>query len=183
MTPVESENARHMALAGYLRGKAESSAPARPALRFSLDATTLEDARAWARHAHVHCEEPRVGLIRCANVESVALGLEPAQGPIDELELEFDGGGLLVNVTTFRTHLAPDVASREAHAIVSFLAQQLGPANASGGDFGAATFGAPSALSISSMTYRYADYVADVTGMNAPSGGATIREHYMSAKD
>jgi hypothetical protein len=182
MTPVESENARRMALAVYRGGHAES-ARARPALGFTLDATTLDDVRAWEQRMHVDCEDLRVDLIHCAAVRPDAFGLPATQGTVDELALEFDRGGRLVNVTTFRMHRTPDVASEQAHAIVSSLAQRLGPAGVRAGDFKAASFVAPSAASISTVMYRYRDYVAEVTGMNAPSGGASIREHYMSAND
>jgi hypothetical protein len=183
MTLIESENARRMALAGYRGDRAEANAPTRPALVFSLDSTTVDDARSWARRVLARCEEPRVGLIRCANVGPDALGLAPAQGVVGELALEFDLRGHLVNMTTFRTRLTPEVASQEALGVVSSLARQLGPAAARAGDFAPSTFGAPPELSISLVTYRYADYIAEVTGINAPSEGPTIREHYMSAKD
>jgi hypothetical protein len=180
MTPALAERARQMGL-GADRG--DVSAPSRPALGFALDSTTLPDARAWARREHVDCEDSRPGLMKCDGVRPEALGLPATQGTLDELALEFDPRGRLVNMTTFRTHLSPAVASTEAHAIVASLAEKLGPAGARAGDFDASTLGASPAGSISTVRYRFGDYVADVTAMNAPSSGPSIREHYMSARD
>jgi hypothetical protein len=180
MTPAVAERARQMAL-GADRG--EPSAPSRPALGFALDSTTREDARTWAHREHVDCEDSRPGLMKCTGVRAEVLGLPATQGKVDELSLEFDPHDRLVNMTTFRTNLSPAVASTEAHAIVASLAEKLGPAEKRAGDFEASSLGAPAAGSISTVRYRFGDYVADVTAMNAPSSGPSIREHYMSARD
>jgi hypothetical protein len=180
MTPAVAEHARHMALGV---GRATAEAPARPALGFALDATTREEARAWARRQHVDCEDTRPGLMTCKGARPEDLGLPPAQGRIDELALEFDPADRLVNMTTLRTHLTPASASAEARAIVGSLAETLGPADRRAGDFTPARLGARPVGSISTVQYRFTDYVADVTAMNAPSSGPSIREHYMSARD
>ena len=119
----------------------------------------------------------------CKDARPEDLGLPAAQGRIDELALEFDPRGRLVNMTTLRTHLTPVSASTEARAIVASLTETLGPAEQHAGDFAASTLGAAPAGSISTVRYRFTDYVADVTAMNAPSSGPSIREHYMSARD
>jgi len=178
MTPAVAERARRMALA---TDRAALSAPARPALSFALDTSTLDEARAWARRSRIECEDPRPGLMTCARVVPEAVGLPPTGGRIDELALEFDPHERLVNMTTLRTHLTPAVASAEARAIVASLAEKLGPAEQRAGDFAAPSLGVPAAGSISTVRYRFVDYVADVTAMNAPSSGPSIREHYMSA--
>lgn len=180
MTPVQAERARHMALG---EDRATTSAPARPALGFALDSTTLGDARAWAHRQDVDCDDARPGLMKCVAVRPEALGLPATQGRIDELSLEFDPNDRLVNMTTFRSHLTPAVASTEAHAIVASLAGTLGPAATRAGDFEASSFGAAKAGSLSAVAYRFGDYVADVTAMDAPSSGPSIREHYMSARN
>ncbi len=180
MTAAQADRARHMALGA---DRPVASAPARPALAFALDSTTLDDARRWARRERVDCEDSRPGVLHCNAVRAAALGLPATQGSVDELALEFDPQDRLVNMTTFRTHLRPAVASTEAHAIIASLAEKLGPAERSAGDFEASSLGGPPAGSISTVTYRFGDYVADVTAMNAPSSGPSIREHYMSARD
>jgi hypothetical protein len=180
MTAAQAENARHMALSSN-RGLVE--APARPALGFVLDSTSVANVRDWARREHVDCDDPRPGLLKCSDVSPVALGLPAADGIIDELALEFNAQGRLVNTTTFRSHLNAAQAASEAHSIVASLTERLGPAERQAGDFDSAHLSASGAGSISAIMYRYNDYVADVTAMNAPSGGPSIREHYMSAKD
>jgi hypothetical protein len=180
MTVVEAENARHM---GLRSNRGETPAPARPALGFDLDSTTLAQARDWARREHLDCDDPRPGLLKCAGVRPAALGLPDADGTVDELALEFNAQGRLVNTTTFRTRLNAGAAASEARAIVSALAEKLGPAQRQVGAFDAAHFAAPGARSISTVTYRYSDYLADVIAINAPSGGPSIREQYISAKD
>jgi hypothetical protein len=180
MTPALAERARRMALSA---DRVAVSAPARPALGFALDSTTLSQVRVWADREHVECDAPRSGLMKCAGVEPQVLGLPAAYGRVDELTLEFDPRDRLVNMTTFRTHLTPAAASAQARAIVAALADRLGPAERSAGDFEKASLGGPPARSISTVRYRYDDYVADVTAMNAPSSGPSIREHYMSARD
>lgn len=180
MTAIEAENARHMALAS---NPGHEAAPARPALGFALDSTSVANVRDWARREHVDCDDARPGLLKCSEVSPVALGLPAENGSIDELELEFSDQGRLVNMTTFRSHLNPAQAATEAHSIVSSLIEKLGPAGRKAGAFDPAHLSVSGAESISAVTYRYNDYVADVTAMNTPSGGPSIREHYMSAKD
>jgi hypothetical protein len=204
MTTVEMERARHIALAGErdialagerdiaLAGERDialagerpaASAPARPAVGFTLDTTTLADVHAWAARTHADCDEPHAGLVKCTHVAAAALGLDPAEGAIDELALAFDVQGHLVNETTYRAHLAPAVASRTAQGIVASLATKLGPAPTRAGSFDAADLSKPTAQSISTVSYRFADYVADVSSMSIGSSGSIVREHYMSARD
>jgi hypothetical protein len=188
MTPVEAEAARHLALKEDLEAREDLAArdvlaPSRPALGFALDATTLDEARAWARRASIACDDVRPGLLRCERVPPQALGRPLETGSADELELEFDDRSRLVNLTTVRSHLSPAAASEEGRAIVASLGDALGPAVGTAGDFATVRFAQSATTSISTVRYRYRDYVADVTGMNAPSGGPSIREHYMSARD
>jgi len=178
MTAVESEAARHRSL--EVSGAGAALAPARPALGFRLDATTAADVHAWAARERVDCEDTRPGLVECKDVAAAALGA-PGLGAVAELALAFDTAGKLVNMTTFRTGLDARSASASASAIVASLEGQLGPAPRHAGSFDAAHLAQPGARSIAAVAYRYSDYVADVEAMNAPSGGPTIREHYMSA--
>jgi hypothetical protein len=181
MTPKEMENARHIALADEHR--APLAAPARPSVGFQLDTTSLAEVHAWADMHKVECEDKHAGLVICTRVRPGSVGLPQSEGVIDELALGFNERNLLVNETTLRTHLTAPVAERTARAIVDSLAFRLGPAGKSAGDFGAQTLSGPAAASISAVSYRYADYVADVSAMNSPHSGLLIREHYMSAND
>jgi hypothetical protein len=180
ITPEVAERARRLALATE---PAALSAPARPALGFALDRSTHDEVRAWARRQRVECDDARPGLMKCARVAPEAIGSSANGATIDELALEFDPNERLVNMTTFRTHMTPAAASARARAIVAWLSQTLGPAELRAGDFAESSLRGPAEASISTARYRFDDYVADVTAMNAPGSGPSIREHYMSAKD
>src|SRR5580700_2708459 len=171
MTPREMEHARHIALEDE---RAPLAAPVRPSVGFALDTTSLAEVHAWADRAKVGCEDKHPGLVLCTNVQPASVGLPAAEGVIDELALGFNERNLLVNETTMRMHLTPEGAERTAHAIVGALRGKLG-AGKSLGDFGARHLSGPTAESIATVTYRYADYVADVSAMNSPHSGLLIR--------
>jgi hypothetical protein len=84
MTPVESESARRMALSA-IPATVSVPAPARPALGFSLDTTSPEDVRAWAKRERVDCKEAREGLIKCPDVRPEALGLSLVEGKTNKI--------------------------------------------------------------------------------------------------
>jgi hypothetical protein len=178
MTPVEMDRARHVA-AGAERGT--NLAPARPALAFTLDVTTRAAVQAWADGARVSCDDVHAGLVKCTDVPKGAMG--PRAPAIDELALGFDAGGHLVNVTTLRQHLTPSAAADAARGIDDALRAKLGPSTVATGGFDAAHLAQPGAYSTATATYRFADYVADVSAMNLGSSGTWVREHYMSARD
>ena len=179
MTAAQADVARHLALAV---GRESASAPARPALGFVLDATTLADARRWKSDHHLACKEPREGLLQCADVPAQALGLSPAGGAVTDLELEFGPQGRLVNATTLRSRLTAQAASTAAGGIAASLGKSLGAPTRSTGSFDADHLARPIAESIATLSYHYADYVADVTAMRLATGVA-VREQYMSARD
>jgi hypothetical protein len=179
LTVAQAENGRHLGLRAL---KGNGVAPVRPALAFTLDVTTLAEARAWASSRHVECEEPREGLLHCPQVTPIALGLPTSEGPA-ELALGFDLGGRLVDVTTFRSQLPVEAASRAATEIASSLVAALGDAPTATGSFDVEHLSRPSAWSIATRSYRFGDYVAGLTAMRAPSGGFAVREQYLSARD
>jgi hypothetical protein len=82
------------------------NAPARPALGFQLDTTTLADVHAWASQAHVDCSDIREGVVKCTEVSPSALS-RASEGRIDELVFAFNPQSHLVNVTALRSHLKP----------------------------------------------------------------------------
>ena len=179
LTVAQAENSRHLALREL---KGTGVAPVRPALGFTLDVTTLAEARAWASSRHVRCEEPREALLRCAQVMPDALGLPSCQGPA-ELSLGFDTRGLLVDVATFRAQLPVETASRAATDIAGSLVATLGPSQTAVGSFDVDHLSRPGAWSIATRSYRYGDYVAGLTAMRLPSGGFAVREQYLSARE
>jgi hypothetical protein len=180
MTSVEMDSARRVAVAS---DRATEAASTRPALGFTLDTTSESDVRAWAAREHASCEDVHPGLMKCADVPARALGRAEVEGTIDELALGFDRRGRLVNLTTLRSHLSPDQASRSAKDIATSLYGSLGVATRSAGSFTTEHLQKPGAASLGSLSYRYRDYVADVTALNLPSEGLALREHYMSAND
>jgi hypothetical protein len=179
MTAAQADAARRMALA---RPRRASMAPARPALGFALDATTVAEARRWAALHRLACDEPREGLVRCARVPAQLLGLRAGASPVADLALEFDPGGHLVTATTFRSGLSAGEAAATASRIAASLGEALGDATARTGTFDPAHLARSPADSIATLAYHYADYVADVTAMRLASGVA-VREQYMSARD
>jgi hypothetical protein len=180
MTPAQLDHARHMALAGR---RGTTDAPARPALVFALDSTTLADVHSWAARERVDCDDVRAGLVTCTDVVARAVGRDDGAGTIDELALGFDAHGHLVNVTTLRSGLEPDAAARAGGGIVSSLEASLGAPDRKAGDFVTAHLAQAGAASLATRSYRYGDYVADVTAVRVPRSGLALREHYMSATD
>ena len=180
LTPAQMETARHWAVASR---KGEDVAPARPALGFTLDVTSEKDVHRWAIGAGVHCEDIRAALVVCKNVPPQAVGRPAGDAPVDELALGFNLRGQLVNVTTMRAHLGAREASSVSNGIASGLRAALGPATHSAGSMAAASLGAPGALGMATLSYRFGDYLAEVAAMNLPSSGLSVREHYLSARD
>ena len=133
MTPAVAERARRM---GLSVDPAAVPAPARPALGFALDSTTLPDVRAWADRAHVACDAPRPGLLKCTDVEPQVLGAPAVDGRVDELTLEFDPRDRLVIHRLFGTH-------HDDGVVVTRIRQSLGvEIDAHLHDFIAVMFGA-----------------------------------------
>jgi hypothetical protein len=173
MTPANRDQARRLAAAG--QGDAHR-APSRPAFGFLLDRTTLDEVRAWAQRARLECDDARANVVTCAHVPA-------STGIVDELTMAFDASGRLVNVTTYRTHLDAEAGAAMARSIAASLASELGPPTRSAGPFGGAELATPGVAGLSTISYRFADYIADVTVMNLAHTGVSLREHYMSAAD
>ncbi len=180
MTPAQMDTARALAAAG---NRGARSAPVRPALGFTLDATTLAEVHTWAARERVACEDARAGFITCSHVAPQALGRPAVDGAIDELDLGFDVHGHLVNVTTLRSHMKSDDAASTARDVATWLSGELGPADRANGAFDAGRLSIAGADSLAAVGYRYKDYFADVIAMNLPASGASVREHYMSANN
>ena len=172
----EIEDARRIALRS-LRG--ESRAPARPALGFELERTTLDEVRGWTRARALACDLSREStLLVCSRVPVNALGSDALQA-IDELAFVFRlRDRRLVNVTTLTTGVSPQSAADSFAAIADALASSLGAAEASRvpsqpWDGTRPVF----------VRYRYVDYIADVSAMQLPGRGIVMREQYMSASE
>jgi hypothetical protein len=173
VTPEQVEQAQTRALR-TLRGA--EPAPDRPALGFSFTATTIDHVRAWARDHHVACEVSRKdSLLKCDAVPASALN-PGADGTFDEVAFGFRlADHRLVNVTTLSTGLT----AREASARFTATAGRL-----------SGTLGAPPLHRLPAgdwdphapvyVTYRYSNYIAELTGMELPGRGVVLREHYVA---
>ncbi len=150
-------------------------APARPALGFNLDVTRRDEVLAWASGAGVACHEEREGLTFCDNVPARALGIPEADGPVSEVHFGFGPRGVLVDVATMRNN----ATARPAIDIRARLAKEVGAPKEEHGGFDEETLARP----VSTVTYRYNDYMAELIAMRLPSQGLVVREHYMSARD
>jgi len=172
----EIEEARAMAL-GTLRGHAK--APARPALGFDLERSTIDDVRAWARAHAVACDLSREStLLVCSRVPASAVG-SPAPQRIDEVAFVFRvRDKRLVTVSTLTTGIEASGAADSFAAIASRLGSELGAPEASRVP-PAPWDGTRPAF----VRYRYADYIADLSAMQLPGRGIVVREQYMSASD
>jgi hypothetical protein len=170
-TPLQVEAAQRQAWHAL---KGAGRAPARPAMGFVLDRTTLPQLRAWADVRGLACEVQRGGaLLRCSHVPAAALTSGGA-GVYDDLSFGFRlADQRLVNVTALRTGLAAVETAARLRDIAGVLERELG----------APTRQAMIAGGPSFVQYRYADYLAGVTAMELPSRGHAVREHYMSGLD
>ena len=177
-SPADVEAARRSS-ARAQRGT--ETAASRPALGFALDRMTLSDVKAWADKQHVSCEDVRAGLLRCTDVPTAALA---ATGPsINRLDLGFSlGGDSLVNISAWRSGLTGSVAAAQMDAVVASMHDEVGDPTSEAGNR-SANYLAAGPMHTAVVSYRFKDYIADVSATNIPGRGLTLREHYMSARD
>ena len=169
----EIEEARRIALRS-LHG--DTDAPARPALGFELERTTLDDVHAWARARAIACDESREStLLVCRRVQADALESDALQ-PIDEVAFAFRlRDRRLVNVTTLSAGVSAQDAAHAFAAIAAALAVSLGTPEVSRLPPQPWDGTRPAFL-----RYRYLDYIADVSALRLPGRGIVMREQYMS---
>lgn len=159
-----------------VRGTAR--APLRPALGgLVLDSTRYTEALQWQRAQGLHCEEVQHGarFLRCRGFEAAAVGL--GGPPISEMWLSFDPHDRLIGVDVYRRGLDRAAAVQAWQAPVDRLARTLGPATQSIGAFPPA---GDLPLQVARVQYRYADYLATVSGARLPHAGLAVREQYVS---
>jgi len=177
-SPADVEAARRNSARSQRGTEAVAS---RPALGFALDSMTLADVKAWAAQKHVDCEDVRAGYLRCVNVPTAALG---QTGPnIDKLEFGFTiASERLVNVNAWRSGLSGRAAAAQMDSVIDGLRTQIGAPTTEAGDR-SAKYLAAGHLHTAVASYRFKDYIADVSATNIPGRGLMLREHYMSARD
>jgi hypothetical protein len=175
-TPTEIEQARRIALRA-LRGT--DPAPARPALGFTLETTTLADVQAWARTRGIACAASMSDtLVKCDAVPAGAV-TTGASGTFDEIAFGFRlADHRLVNLTTLSGGMNVSAAATRFTAVAGTLAGALGAPTSE--RLPTSTWNAGGPVFVQ---YRYADYLAGISAMELPGRGVVVREHYMSARD
>src|SRR5882724_3513916 len=119
----EAVEAARLNAARTLRGT--EAAASRPALGFALDSMTPTDVKAWAAQKNVSCDELRVGLMRCTDVPSTAVG---STGPaIHQLDFGFaPATERLVNISAWRNGMTGAAAAAQLTVVVDKMREQLG---------------------------------------------------------
>lgn len=173
VTPEQVEQARNQAL-HKLRGA--DPAPARPAFGFAFEKTSLDEVRAWARAHGIACERSRNdSLLKCDAVPAGALR-PGADATFDEVAFGFRlADHRLVNLTTLSTSLEPRAARRRFMAQAGVLTTTLGTPASQSTPAGEWDVRAPIYV-----TYRFSDYIAEVSAMVLPERGVVLREHYVA---
>lgn len=193
VTAAEVDRLRHI---GLVTVRGTERAPARPALGFRLDETTVAEAEAWATRSGVTCTTAKHGLVslHCQSVAAeqlpdAAAGDRRAPGAelrtIEDLALTFDPGGRLIAVDGFSRGVPLEIAA----AVYAASTERLGSALAR--PDGASPEQEPAERSptlaevartpllTATRRFRFADYVAILSVSHLPSGIA-VREQYLS---
>ncbi len=179
-SPKEVDRQHQAALA---RDRGTESAPARPALGFDLDKMTRADVIRWAAQQSLSCQKDRGRVLRCNDVAPGAVGATPAEGRLSILSFAFNADDKLVDVSSMRTHLGTTAGVAAAQGIADDLAARLGGPHKQVGAFDRAHLSRKNVAGLSSITYRFRDYTADVTTMSFDTDGLVVREHYASIAD
>jgi hypothetical protein len=175
---AEIEQVRSQAVAAT---RGQGTAPARPAIGFSLDASTPEDVRAWAKANDVSCTEKREGMfLACKNVPVAALpDRESEPGTVDDVSFAFrPRDRALVNVTVTWYSLPAPLAASRTTSSTARLEGTIGSPTTRAGDATAEHLGSGS-FATATTTWRFADYQAEITATSFGRGVA-VREHYVS---
>lgn len=159
--------------AAQLRAANGTTAPARPALGFRLDAPV--DIASWAKARNVTCASVggNATLQRCTDV--------PADdgATIDEVIFELRTTGELVNVQTMRRGLSPETAAALATRLEDRAARELGAPTKLGGEATAAHFSHGS-LATFVAEHAFHDYRATISATSFGDRGTMVREQYLS---
>lgn len=170
---AQVDAARRGALA---KDRGTQIAPARPALGFALNKTTLAEVRSWAEREHVDCEEERERtIVRCSDVPAPATGRAVELGTMTELLFGFAPHGPLDSVTVLYSRRSAGDASRIARSIESSLTQSLGPPPSRAGAF-------DNAGTTATLAYRFRDYEAELTMSPVSGSGHVVREAYYASR-
>ena len=180
-SPQKIEEAR---MDSVRKTRGTTLSPARPALGFALEGTTISELRAWASSHGITCKEKREStLIQCVDVPASALGESFGEGTISELSLSLRPSTMrVVNITAVRFGLSAADASSTMASITGRLKQRLGEPTTAEGD-PSTQYLAAGDYHTAVVDYRFSDYMATVSVTRIPERGVLLREHYISARD
>ena len=170
--PVAERDAARATVVDTVRG--DATALSRPALGFTLDATSRADVTAWAGTHQVLCT-PADTQIRCQSAPAAALG---TAWPADHVTFSFDAHDRLVAVQAGSDLTAQEAVDRHQAAAATALAAS-GP-GATGRGEPTADWLAGGPLRMLNTEARYTDYRVRISATNMGSGRITFRELYQS---
>ena len=165
-----------------LRGT--TRAASRPALTFSLMASTKADALAWAKSNGVSCGEELAGAaLRCRDVpERASGGGAVAAGDISDLLFRFDPSGTMVSLDAVYAGISGEAAADSLAEIAAALTRDVGPPASALGEH-SATYLTAAPYAQSGAQFRFRDYAADVTATNFGNKGIVLRGQYRAIPD
>jgi hypothetical protein len=177
-TPEEVDRARMFGAALYA-GKPD--APARPALGFVFEQTTIADVEAWAEKNGISCEKAGgTETIRsCGQVPAQAVGQPEWAGPIESVAFAFRANRTLSTVTTMRRKLPVARANAITAELAKGLNAALGAPAATGGENNPAHF-AKGPMQAYQEEWTFGNYGATLSEVRLGDSGVLVREHYIS---
>ena len=180
-TPEQTEASRRAALHD---ARGSEAAPARPALGFALDDTTLADVHAWADARGLECDDSREAtLVRCKDVPASAVDKAFRGGVIAEVAFGISPStGRVIAVTTLRSALSGNDAATGMNAVSEKLVAALGKPGTTAGAVDSAFLSAGD-YHTATIEYAFRDYLATVTATRIPGRGVVLREEYLSARE
>jgi hypothetical protein len=177
-TPQQIDHARTIPAAAFA---GMSNAPARPALGFAFEKTTMDEIEAWAKANHIDCA-PINGnetLRACKNVKASTLGEPPDFAPAEEVAFEFRASHTLAVVSVLRRNLSVEQANAMTAAASNRLRAALGAPQRVVGENTAAHF-AKGPLQAYQEEYQFGDYAATLTETRLGTTGVLFREQFFS---
>lgn len=177
-TAEEVDRARTFGAARYA---GHPEAPARPALGFTFEATTLDQFEAWAKKFDLSCDTIRrtPNLRRCVDVPSTALGQPEWFGTTEEVTFAFRKDRTLASVGTMRRKLTVEHANAMTNELRARLHATLGPPTVTAGENHPAHF-SKGPLQAFKDEWVFGDYGATLSEVRLADTGIMVRERYVS---
>lgn len=156
------------------RDVGSEAARTHPALGFELGRTHRDEVWSWARNQGAACKTLREeSVLRCTLFTSA----DAASLPIDDAHLQFDTRGLLVAADVYRIRTSADRAVHFVRQRASALDASVGPRTANHLDETSDAL-ERQPFSRVAVSYRYRQYVAELSATNLAERGIRVRERY-----